>query len=342
MRWRLMMSVLLGVTLTSGKEIKPCWAQQQYRVAEEHPRDADLPIPDALIPSSQVAKFRLILGRLSLDPPAHIKCERTAELACGGSERVEVTACRGIPSLHYQFSSQTRNLTVNVTAAEHVRIKSVVDNTDVNEILKLDQPAQGLLELTLISKDRATGETNHNRFKIASLVHLRVSYPQLYQDHIAPTLARLLQYKPATCEAIDLVAALTDTSVAGQTLHARVDELVEELRSADRERRNGAEQELCSIGLPALCLIDQTLRNRTDLETEQLLRLRRVRGIISPKGSDNRRQLARWLASDIAYWNLVASELSGAQLQAVDQHVATLTGQPLRPQLRVADARGRR
>lgn len=337
-----MLSVLLGVGLTAGNDRKPCWAQQQHQSRDEHSRDANLPIPDALIPSSQVAKFRLILGRLSLDPPAHIKCERSAELACGGSERVEVTACRGIPSLHYKLSSQTRNLTVNVTAADHVRVESTVDTADVDETLKIDQPANGLIGISLVTSDLITGETLHKSFKVASLAHLRVSYPQLYANHIAPMLARLLQHKPTNCDAIDLVAVLKDTPVAGETLQARVDEFVEGLRSASRESRNRAETELRSIGLPALCLIDQTLRKRTDMDTEQLMRLRRVRAAISPKITDNRRQLARWLASDIAYWNLVASDLSVAQLRAVDNHVVTLTGQPLRPQLRVADASGGR
>lgn len=351
MRWRLMLSVLLGVALTASNNANKTIAQQQFQPSGDSPGDDHMAVPDALIPSTKVAKFRLILGRLSLDPPSHVKCERSAELACGGSERVEVTACRGIPSLHYHFVSQERNLTVDVSAAEHVRIESIITDHDAKETLKIDQPAQGLLKLSLSSKDDLTSETVDEQFKVASLSHLRVSYPHVYEKHIAPMLARLLERKPAICEVDDLLAALaaspvlTDTpgtnSSVGETLRGQVDELVEQLRSASRASRNGAEKRLRSIGLPALSLIDEALQNPLDMDTEQVMRLNRVRIAIAPKSSDNPRQLARWLASDVAYWNSVAGDLSIAQLQTVNSHLISVTGQALQPQLRVANVPAR-
>ena len=354
-----MLSVLLGVAVGSGREpttaqdeTRPTPRRSSDRQVDEEPDGSRLidtantfneehqlePVPAALLLDTQVAKFRMILGRLSLDPPAHIKCERSAKLSCGGDERVEVTAARGIPSLHYYLETSNRRLTVDVSDAEYVQIRSEVESEFSLEKLKIDQPPQGAIKLSLSSHDQLSKEVIEQEFKVASFVHLKASYPQVYQRHVAPMLSRLLERPAIACRATDLIRALEAASPSDDTLHANVDRLIDELRSPSRETRNEAEKDLRGLGLPALCLIDSKLQRGSDLDIEQQMRLKRVRNAIAPKAGDSPRQLARWLASDINYWNTVANDLSVAQLQAVQQDLVSVTGQTLRPELRVADA----
>lgn len=346
MRWRLTLSVLIGVAIGSGSG--SVTAQQNTAPQDQlTPRSVSSDEagfvetdPLGLIPDTQVAKFRLILGRLSLDPPAHIKCERSADLRCGGTERVEVTANRGIPSLHYNFETVKRRLTVDVNDADHVRIRSVIHNDLGNEQLKIDQPARGAIKVSYVGEDKLTGEDLKQEFKIASLVHFRASYPDLYKRHLVPMFARLMERGPVTCDTVQLVDALESSSFDSFELHQKVDELIDSLKSPSRARRNEAEKELRQLGLPVLCLIDVKLHRSTDMDMEQVVRLQRVRNAIAPKSSDTSRQLARWLASDIAYWNVIAGELTLSQFQIVQSAVPKVTGELIRPELRVADARG--
>jgi hypothetical protein len=380
MRWRLILSVLIGIGFCGVKDLRKSFSQEQSALRNnvlpislapsktgpnktgpnktgaiegQVPIKDDVPLlPDfeALILKSKVARFRLILGRLSLDPPAHIKCERVADLTSGlGTEKVEVTARRGIPSLHYRFETELRNYTVDVSDAEHVRILSRRNHAWGTESLLLEQPGIGPIKLTLTTEDFVESAASPpqpvtDEFQVPSLVHLQAMYPSIYSRHVSPLLARLLDTVPASCQAEDLLNAIEPTEPDRRedalAFHLRVHQLVDALRSPERKARNHAENELKRLGLPALRLLDAIAMRGADLDGEQTLRLDRVRESLRPRGNDTPHQLARWLASDIAYWNTVAQELTIMQVQAVTDNVALLTGQPLRPQIRVADAKG--
>jgi hypothetical protein len=290
---------------------------------------------DSLILRSGVVKFRFVLGRLSLDPPLHVKCERAADLP-DGNESLEVTACRGIPSLHYRLHNSQRRLAVDVTHAEHVRCVSQIDEDHQAERLEIDQPASGPVRLRFEITNQATGEIQRDQFTVTSLVHLQAQYPSIYRRHVAPLCAVLMEGTPPVCQANDLITALRNADDGPSAVYSQVCELVESLRSADRQIRNEAEQKLIGLGLPVLSVLDGL--PTTDLETEQRLRLDRVRESITPASNDTPAQLAQWLASDIQFWNSVADNLSVAQLSSLDGAVLGMTGQSLRPEIRVADA----
>src|SRR6056297_2127186 len=112
MRWRLMLSVLTYGAIVFATNLLGAQAVEPS---------------SSLLEESRAAKFRMILGRLSLEPPKHIKCTRARESTDGlVKERLRVTACRGIPSLHYHWSTPTQTISVDVHLATHVKLRSTI------------------------------------------------------------------------------------------------------------------------------------------------------------------------------------------------------------------------
>jgi hypothetical protein len=306
----------------------------------QEPPESVVIATDSLLHTSRAAKLRLVLGRLSLDPACYFKCERKASLADGrGLEFLEVTADRGLPSIHYRLESPLHQASVHVQAVDRVQIESSLKIDGRQERLKIVHSASGPIDVSHVTTEESsanyqTGPPTEVHFKSVSLTHLDLTHPTLYQNHLSPLLARLLSSPPARCDIIDLVEVLANVPETSLVEHKGVVEKVEQLKSASRAVRNSAEAELIAIGLPILAILDRLPQQ--DFETEQKIRLNRVRTAVLPKSNDTSQQLAIWLASDIQYWNLIAGNLSHSQRDALAARIESTTGKPLQVEIQVA------
>jgi hypothetical protein len=296
-------------------------------------RHGHRPEGDSLVQSTGAAHFRLILGRLSLDAPQHIKCRRACESECGQFQQtLRVTAERGIPSLHYFWSTPQREVTVDVDEAEHVRIRSRVRSGDAWETLHVDQPAWGPIEVHL--DEPTAGQLDSRPWQVASLVHLRAEQPGIAARHLAPLWPQLLAERPPHCQADDLLAAISAHRADARCQRDHIEALVEQLAAPQRSRRAAAQRELLAIGLPVLAVVDRV--NPRQLEAEQRGRLAAIRRQLRPTRTDSADSLAQWLSVDARYWKTIAPQLSPTQRRRADTLVADILGEELPAQYRVA------
>ncbi|XZE52143.1 hypothetical protein SH139x_003825 [Planctomycetaceae bacterium SH139] len=351
MRWRLMLSVLTYGAFVSAINLlgapggmPACSAQEgaalQIAAADAAPQQAAgqaAELPPSLLQESRAAKFRMILGRLSLEPPKHIKCSRTQESADGlVKESLRVTACRGIPSLHYHWATPTQAVSVDVHLATHVKLRSTIAIDDTPLTLVVDQPPAGEVLFRLESLDDRGEIRIDEQFSSPSLVHFRARYPREYERHLAPLLTQLLIDPQVECRADDLLKIAGQQPGQAEGLEAaRIDQLIDQLRAPRRDKRAAAAQQLRAIGLPALAIIEQLDLSR--FEPEQRGRLEQLQEQLRPHREDTPAGLARWLATDVRYWNLVAHQLSPLQLEHANQLLLARTGQQLSAQLRIAE-----
>ncbi len=358
MRWRLMLSVLLGMATVGlffhGRaNAQGLAVQGQQVLAEANRQGGELvsppnPSSECVLVATKAAKFHFILGRLRLDSTCYNKCSRSVSwqlpptdsseglAAQPCTETVDVTATRGIPSLHYRLDTPFHDAVIDVTDADYVRIESVLHRGPLTERMHIDQRLSGVMKISWKVTNQQGDLVSHDDFSTPSFVHLRASHPKRYASHLQPLLNRVLEQPPAECDAEQLLHALENYQRGAAELHADVRRCIDELRAPTRRARTEAENQLLAIGLPALALMQA--QSVADLDFEQRQRMDEIRKRLQPRTSDTPSQLANWLVTDIGYWNMTARELTASQRELADSTVARVTGKPLVVGLQVADA----
>lgn len=306
------LSVLLGIAIIAGVTVEA----KPVRAFEPPPPP---PGEQSLVRQSGMAHFRLVLGRLELDPPRHRKGTKTArqELPFSLTETLTVSSRRGVPSLHYTFQTDQHHAIVDVVDAQRVQIIS--HRVDRQQRVTLTQPVSGPLEIQF---DHDAGERS---FQSPSLIHLRASHPALFETHLHPLMPYLLDGPPL--ESITKAAEQRLLRVALERPIPSLEDvrdLLDRMRSPQSKVRSAAEAELLSLGLPAMRHLD--LLEDDLLDAEQRSRIRRVRWALHPQQGDSPSRLASWLSTDREYWNLVAVRLPPTQRALADQHVRRVCG----------------
>ncbi|WP_157609888.1 hypothetical protein [Roseimaritima ulvae] len=266
-----------------------------------------------------MAHFRLVLGRLELDPPRHRKGTKAArqELPFPLSETLTVSSRRGVPSLHYTFQTDQQHVIVDVVDAQRVQILS--HRVDRQQRVTLTQPVSGPLEIQL------DHPSDKQSFQSPSLIHLRASHPVLFETHLHHLMPYLLD--GPTLETITAAAEQRLLRVACERPIPSLDDVrdaLDRIRSPQSKVRRAAEAELLAMGLPVLRHLDRL--DNEFLDAEQRSRIRRVRWTLRPQQSDSPSRLASWLSTDRDYWNLAAVHWSPAQRVLADQYVQRVCG----------------
>lgn len=340
MRWRLTLSVLLGAAVITVCG-QPSQRLQAQTFGTEIPADVELLTSSpGLIPGTRVASVQLILGRLSLDPTVHIKGTRSQKVACPSDdsqqccETVEISACRGIPSILYRLDTPWRNVVFDVRAAEQVHIESRLHVGDELRILRITQhPGQALEVSFVVQADQRI--VSEQTYKVNSFVHLQAQQPRQFNEHLHPLFCRLLPNVPPRWSAKELLKEIEATNELPTSLSRKVQGHLDELRSTKVATRNRAERDLVQLGLVILPLLEAIAPD--SLDAEQRRRIRSIRNRLQPSTNDTTTQVASWLAADLKYWNLVAADLTELERERLDHHLVQATGRALAPQVRVAD-----
>ena len=217
--------------------------------------------------SAGVVRFQLIGGRLQLDAPRHRKGSQNREVG-QFFYFITVTACRGIPSLHYVYQSPKQRLTLSVQHATHVRVESV--RTDTGQRAVLDQPPSGPITWTVSEGAR---QRSHQG---PTLLHVRSDDPNTFDQHCGVLIQRVLRGRSLerlsdNTQAI-LLQHVTDEESFDSSL---VVDCLQKLRSPKASTRRKAEKQLLAWGTRILPILDSI--DRDDLDSEQLERIRQLR-----------------------------------------------------------------
>jgi len=311
------LSVLLGIAIVASFPI-----ERRFLLATEPPPTHLEKGSDGLIHDSGIVHFRLVLGRLELDPARHRKGSKTAtrEAPDPLTETITVDSRRGIPSLHYTFETTTQQAIVDVVDAQRVQILS--QRVDRPERVTLTQPVTGPITVQV---DQAAGDQT---LHVASLLHFQAAHPQLFDDHLQPLLPYLLEGPSLTTLRIAAAEQMVQVTVGRRLPMAdEVRDCLDQMRSPKRSVRSAAEAELLSFGLPVMRQLDAIPNDR--LDAEQAARVQRIRLTLRPRQHDTASQLASWLATDRDYWNLAVVDLSPPDRLLVDRAITRACGQGL-------------
>jgi hypothetical protein len=74
-----------------------------------------------------------------------------------------------------------------------------------------------------------------------------------------------------------------------------------------------------SWGSPVLAWLPSP--RSTDLDAEQVERVRSIRRRLRPRGGDTPQTLAKWLVNDAAYWSHIANDLNAVDREAAQSHL---------------------
>lgn len=317
MRWFLLIAVL-GLSVA-----------QEMSFAQRPPGD-DGPQPPGQGPgveypdsgyfaSAGVVRFQLIGGRLQLDAPRHRKGSQNRESG-RFFESITVTACRGIPSLHYVYQSPQQRLTLSVQNATHIRIESVFP--DSGQRIVLDQPGTGPISWAV---SQGAQKREHSG---ATLLHVRSDDPTTFDQHCGGLIQRILRGRSmeklsASTEAILLQQLADKHACNAEAVH----QCLQQLRSPKASVRRKAEKQLLSFGTSILPILDTV--HQDDLDAEQRDRIRQLRRRLRRKDDDTPRSLAMMLINDRDHWSRLSPRLSREQLTLANTHLTRVGLQSL-------------
>lgn len=303
MKWRGLTVVLLGLSNMDVASLA-----QGPPDGQRPPTVSASPLADGCFSSAGVVRFRMIGGRISLDPPLHRKGSESREVG-GIFESVNVTAERGIPSLHYVSHSPRQQLTLSVRNATELRLESWIPESGRRSVL--EQPEFATIRWTLT--ESGTEET----FLGSSLLHLREQSPEQFDGHYDAILTCVLRgcslrsFSEATREVLLDRLATVETPD-----RATIIEAVEALDSPKRRDRMLAERSLLSWGTPILPVLATIDPDRLGAEPKS--RLAQIRRQLRRYRDDTPTSLAMQLINDRDYWGWIAPQMNAAEISRVN------------------------
>lgn len=309
MRWCLLLAVL-GLSVAHEASFAQRPPGDERPGSDRSTPDVDYP-DSGYFASAGVVRFQLIQGRLELDSPRHRKGSQNREVG-PYYESITVTASRGIPSLHYVYQAPQQRLTLSVQHATHVRIES--DFPKTGERAVLDQPEQGPITLTVgkgFQKREHSGTT---------LLHVRLDDPATFDIHFGKLIQRLLRGR-----SIGQLSQSTETILLQQASDSQtfsfdeVQECLHDLRSSKASTRRKSEKRLLNWGTQILPILNSL--STTDLDAEQIDRIRHLRRKIRSREDDTPRSLAMMLINDRDHWARLSTRLSREQMQLANVHL---------------------
>lgn len=306
MKWRLSIVVLLGLSSVDVASLA-----QRPPDGESPPTASPTPLADGCFSSAGIVRFRMIAGRVSLDPPRHRKGSESRDVD-GVYESVRVTAERGIPSLHYVCHTPSQQLTLSVRDATELRIESWFPATEQRGVL--EQPEYDEIRW------KVGDAGSERRFTGATLLHVREASPREFDRHFGPITTCMLHGRSLAAISDATVGRLLDRLDAAEpTDRDQITAAVRALGAPSRKARRDATSELLRRGtsaLPVLASIEPD-----DLGVEQTARIADIRRRLRRSGDDTPASLAWQLMNDREHWNRVATRLDDHEIARVSAYL---------------------
>jgi len=317
MRWSPLLSVVIGLSIATGRLLS------QETPVDEGSDSPALP-PSSLLRDSHAAHFRLILGRIELDPVRYRKGTISRTGGPKGTpaqchETLSIDATRGRPRLHYTRRTATQRLTLDVNQHNRLSIESEIGNERITLIQEPDNP---------ISLHHYRG----NELDIDDVdtwIHLYMSHPAIYIKHLQPLVDDMIHAMPLNELAERAhVRSIASLSSASTTKNITIEHHIARLGSTQRIERIEAQRELHQCGISLLPRLRQI--DPQQLDAEQRHRLQHVIRQLTPPGDDCESRLAAMIRDDQKYWMAVEDRLTGAQRISISARLSDLGGSDVR------------
>lgn len=313
MRWSPLLSVVIGLSIATGRLLS------QETPADDSSDSPQSP-PESILRDSHAAHFRLVLGRIELDPVRYRKGtisrttgQKSPETAC--SETLTIDATRGIPRLHYTRQTADQRLTLNVNERGRLSIESETQHERL--LLVQDDNAP-------ICLNRFRGNES-NISEVDTWIHLYASDSATYRQHLQPLVDSLIQGTPLNklAEAAHS-RSLASLSSASMTSDMALQRSIDGLGSTLRTTRIEAQRELHRCGISVLPRLRQIDPQR--LDAEQRHRVNQIIQQLTPRGEDCVSRIAALIRDDASYWVAADNRLTPAERILISARMSDLDG----------------
>lgn len=342
MRWSPLLSVIIGLSVAVGRLLS------QEASAEDASGLPQQPLPSALR-GSDAARFRLVLGRVELDPVRYRKVsQRFSGRRTTHGDRIDETlmveSFRGFPRLHYTRSGDSTRMSLDVEQRGLLVMRADVPSEAVR--VTATQPQQGAITVRWESRRQV------REFRFDSWVHFCIAQPILYQQFFSALLDDMLhpvgleslaeQAHRESLRRITRESGLMRTGDARSAVAAEVrrmddralESLIGRLGSSKRTDRLAAHEELRQHGLALLPRLGRL--DSTRLDAEQKARVDELRRQLTPRGEDCAARIAILISDDREYWSAAEARLTDADRSLVAAHFNRQPSGPTSKAVRVA------
>lgn len=313
MRWSPLLSVVIGLSIATGRLLS-----QETPVDEGS--DSPQAPPESILCDSHAAHFRLVLGRIELDPVRYRKGtinRKTGQNdpSTSRSETLTIDATRGVPRLHYTRQTAGQRLTLDVNERGRLSIESEIK---AERLLLVQEDNRPILIQHFRGKESYKREAD-------TWIHFYVSDSATYNKHLRPLVDSLIRGTPLNklAEAAHL-RSLASLSSASITSDIALQRYIEMLGSTQRASRIEAQRELHQCGISLLPRLRQVDPQR--LDAEQRHRLNQIIQQLTPRGEDCESRIAAMIRDDSSYWLAADQRLTGAERILISARMSDLGG----------------
>ncbi|OYP38122.1 hypothetical protein CGZ80_02465 [Rhodopirellula sp. MGV] len=303
---------------TSDESLSPpCLTGCGHSKKDHQPCRQCQPLPAGVFCEGGPIRFRLMQGRLEIDPMRYRKgseehqCERF-------QETISVSASSGIPAVYYSFHDSYQDIRLTAEYGGALRIESTILATgEQGELIQLPNGSIQFRTRRLTSTPSDLNESCQG----TTLLHIVGQDEDGFNVHLESLLSRLLQGRSLIELTRETETYLRDNTHRLTTVsREHVDELVTQLRSSKSSHRRAAVRELTSFGSSAVPLLRASL-SRHDLDTEQIARIQLILSNRARIDEDTSSSLAQLMAADRSYWQILAKRMNKNQWLIANDHV---------------------
>ena len=273
--------------------------------------------PPGVFSESGLIRFRLLAGRIQLDPMRYRK--GTAEIDNEDfTESMTVSSTSGVPSVHYRFRDEYQKIQLVAEQGKSLRIESTILATGEQAILEqrrgadirwntrrdpmvaseLDQQASGPTLLHIVGQDEAGFQIHVDSF--LSRMLLGRSLIELTE--------RTENYLRENSESLSIVSS------------DQINKLIDQLRSQKSSKRRAAACKLTQFGTSAIPFLSTALE-RNDLDAEQRTRIQTLIARCPRVDEDTPSSLACLLSTDRDLWQIMAQRMNQTEWLAANDHI---------------------
>lgn len=277
----------------------------------------DQPPPAGVFSEGGLARFRLRLGRLQVDP---MRYRKGSETFCGTDfrETLSVANASGVPSVYYRFEDDFQRIQLTAEHGKSLRIESTLNATGEQAVLV--QHEDGRVSWATRRNPHAASPADV-RAGGPTLLHVIGMDEAGFRLHLDSLTSRMLRGR-----SLIAIARQTEAYMLGRPdrlpaiSRDRVLRLVDQLGSRTSASRRSAMKQLAEMGTAVTPHLTAAL-GRPDLDAEQIARIEQLLSRPARCDEDTPASLACLLSADRAHWQMMARRMNRSEWLAANDHV---------------------
>lgn len=273
--------------------------------------------PTGLFHDAALARFRLLGGKVLLDPVRYRKgSEEFSNEAF--TEVLHVSAADGIPAVLYRYESPQQTMQLMVQHGGGLQFESLLKES--GEVVRMQQSVGGQIQWHR-QMQPAGREVQTVYVQGTTILHIVGQDPVGWQQHADWLYGRVLAGRSLLDLAEQTKAYLRNHvgHLSGVTSE-HIDALTDQLGSTRLSERRAARKKLADLGTVVIPMLRRIVE-RSDLDAEQARSLQTLIDRSPRHDDDTVASLAFLLSADRMHWQIMAAELSTHEWFAANDHM---------------------